>query len=93
MGHLGRMKGEYRELVRRLERGNIGLPEPEDERAREGWREILEILFSPEEAALAARLPIRPTSLEALAARLSMPPAQLEARLEPMCDAGSSSTS
>lgn len=88
MGHLGRMKDEYRDLAARLDRGPIGLPEPDDERAREGWREILEILFTPEEAALAARLPVRPTALAALAARLAIPAAELEARLEPMCDRG-----
>src|SRR6266511_2962991 len=77
MGHLGRLKGEYRDLVARLERGTMGLPEAEDERSEAGRREVLEILYSPEEAALAARLPVRPVSLEELAARL-----------EPMCERG-----
>lgn len=88
MGHLGRLKDEYRDLVQRLERGTMALPEPEDERAREGWREILEILFTPEEAALAARMPVRPTSLERLAARLGVRAEDLSARLEPMCERG-----
>ncbi len=88
MGHLGRLKEEYQDLVARLERGTVGLPEAEDERAEQGRREVLEILFAPEEAALAARLPVRPMSLDRLANRLAIPAAELEARLEPMCDRG-----
>src|SRR5512139_200827 len=88
MGHLGRLKEEYRDLVARLERGTMALPEPDDEAARRGWQEILEILFSPEEARLASRLPVRPTSLERLAQRLGVAPDELAARLEPMCDRG-----
>jgi ferredoxin len=88
MGHLGRMKDEYRDLLARLDRGSMALPEPEDARAEQGRREILEILFTPEEAALAARLPVRPISGDALAGRLGLSPAELEARLEPMCDKG-----
>jgi len=88
MGHLGRMKDEYRDLVKRLERGTMALPEPEDARAEQARREILEILFAPEEAALAARLPVRPISLDRLAERLAVPAKELEARLEPMCERG-----
>ena len=88
MGHLGRLKQEYRELVGRLERGTMALPEPTDPRAWEGWREVLEILYTPEEAALAARLPVRPTSLEKLAARLGVPAAELAPRLDAMCEKG-----
>jgi ferredoxin len=88
MGHLGRLKEEYRDLVTRLGRGQVALPEPDDARAQEALREILEILFTPEEAALASRMPVRPTSLETLAARLAVPAKELEAKLEPMCDRG-----
>ncbi len=88
MGHLGRLKEEYRELADRLQRGSVALPEPADPRAWEGWREILEILFTPEEAELASKLPVRPVSLQALARRLSADPEQLRARLEPMCEKG-----
>ncbi len=41
MGHLHRLKEQYRDLVERLGAGQIGMPEPSDPRAREGWREIL----------------------------------------------------
>ena len=88
MGHLGRLKQQYRDLLSRLDRGTMGLPEPEDERARQGLQEILEILFTPEEAALASRLPVRPTALDRLAARLGVPADALAERLEPMCDRG-----
>jgi Pyruvate/2-oxoacid:ferredoxin oxidoreductase delta subunit len=88
MGHLGRLKEEYRDLLARLERGTMALPEPDDEAARAGRQEILEILFTPEEAALASRLPVRPTSGARLAARLGVAEAELQARLEPMCDRG-----
>ena len=64
------------------------MPEPSDPRAREGWREILEILFTPDEAALASRLPVRPTPLGRLSALLGIDAAALRARLEPMCDKG-----
>ncbi|HZZ85964.1 MAG TPA: 4Fe-4S dicluster domain-containing protein [Anaeromyxobacteraceae bacterium] len=88
MGHLNRLKSEYRDLVGRLDAGPVAFPEPEDPAAAQGWREILEILYTPEEAALAARLPVRPTSLEALSRRLGEAEEALQARLEPMCDKG-----
>jgi ferredoxin len=88
MGHLGRLKEQYRDLVARLDRGPVALPEAEDERAEAGRREILEILFTPEEAALAARMPLGPISAERLAERVGLSPEALAARLEPMCDRG-----
>jgi Fe-S-cluster-containing hydrogenase component 2 len=88
MGHLGKLKEQYRDLVGRLDVGTVALPEPTDPAAWQGWKEILEILYTPEEAALAARLPWRPTSLEKLSRQLHVPEAELAARLEPMCDKG-----
>jgi Pyruvate/2-oxoacid:ferredoxin oxidoreductase delta subunit len=88
MGHLGRLKEEYRDLLGRLGRGSVALPEPREEKARAALAEILEILFTPEEAALASRMPVRPAGLEALASRLGVPAQDLAARLEPMCDKG-----
>src|SRR6266542_1555709 len=40
MGDLGRLKEEYRDLVARLERGTMGLPEAEDERSEAGRRAV-----------------------------------------------------
>jgi NAD-dependent dihydropyrimidine dehydrogenase PreA subunit len=88
MGHLGHLKDEYRELVRRLSAGQVALPEPEDPRAREGFREILEIMYTPEEAALAARLPIAPSDLATISARVGVATDVLLPRLEAMCDKG-----
>jgi hypothetical protein len=88
MGHLGKLKDEYRELIGRLDQGTVALPEPTDPGAWQGWREILEILYTPEEAALAARMPWRPTSLDTLSRRLGIPAAELEPRLDAMCDKG-----
>jgi ferredoxin len=88
LGHIGRIKDEYRALVTRLDAGQVGLPEPRDPRAWAGWKEILEILFSPEEAALAARLPVRPATLDQVAARLALDPAEARRRLEPLCQRG-----
>src|SRR5512142_191517 len=88
MGHLGRLKEQYRALTDRLDLGAVALPEAEDAHAEAARREILEILFTPDEAALAARLPLRPITAERLAPRLGVPVDELERRLEPMCDRG-----
>jgi len=88
MGHLGHLKTEYQMLLHRLDAGVVGMPEPDDERARQGWQRILEILFSPEEAALAARMPVRPARLPSVAKRLGLSPDEARQRLEPMCQKG-----
>jgi Pyruvate/2-oxoacid:ferredoxin oxidoreductase delta subunit len=88
MGHLHALPPEYRALAGRLNAAPMALPEPRDPRAWEGWREILEILYTPEEAALAARLPLKPTPLAQLATTLGVPAAELAPRLEAMCDKG-----
>ncbi|MBI4347915.1 MAG: 4Fe-4S dicluster domain-containing protein [Elusimicrobia bacterium] len=88
MGHLRELKREHRELADRLGLGTVALPEPGDEAARAGWQEILEILYSPEEAALASRLPVLPATLAAIAARLGMPAESLRPRLEAMAEKG-----
>jgi ferredoxin len=88
MGHLGRLKAEYHDLAERLQAGPVAYPEPDDPAARRGWQEILEILYTPEEAALAARLPVRPMSLEKLSARVGIPAEALRPRLEAMADKG-----
>jgi ferredoxin len=88
MGHLGRLKTEYRDLADRLQAGPVAYPEPDDPAARAGWQEILEILYTPEEAALAARLPVRPMSLERLSERVGLAPEVLRPRLEAMADKG-----
>jgi Pyruvate/2-oxoacid:ferredoxin oxidoreductase delta subunit len=88
VGHLGHVKQEYRELVTRLEHAYMPFPAPESERAVRGYQEILEILYTPEDAALAARLPQLPTTLEQLSRRLGMEAETLRPRLETMCERG-----
>jgi Fe-S-cluster-containing hydrogenase component 2 len=88
MGHLGHLKEQYRELVTRLAASTVALPEPTDERAREGFREILEIMYTPEEARIASRLPVAPATLHAIAKNLSMSEAELAPKLDAMCDKG-----
>lgn len=88
MGHLGHLKAEYRDLADRLNAGAVGFPEPESEVARQGWQDILEILYTPEEAALAAKLPIMPSGLGAISARLGISEDDLRPRLDRMADKG-----
>jgi len=88
VGHLGQLKAEYRALVQRLDASFMPFPAPEDERAFAGFREALEILYRPEDAALAARMPHKPARLEELAARLGLPAAELAPRLEELCERG-----
>ncbi|MHB1343152.1 MAG: 4Fe-4S dicluster domain-containing protein [Thermoleophilia bacterium] len=85
MGHL---REEYEALSRRLQKGPVALPIPEDAGARAGWKDILEILYSPEQAALAAQLPLMPTKLSVLADRLGLPGAELQPRLDALADRG-----
>jgi Pyruvate/2-oxoacid:ferredoxin oxidoreductase delta subunit len=88
MGHLGHLKEEYRAFVRRLEGTQVALPEPHDPHAWNGWKEILEILYTPEEADLASRIPVAPTGLDGIARRLNLAPAALKPRLDALCDRG-----
>ncbi len=88
MGHLGHLKSEYQELLHRLDAGTVGLPQPATEEAELGRRKILEILFSPEDAALAAKMPVRPASLELVAKRVGVAAAELAPRLEALCHRG-----
>ncbi|HSQ00801.1 MAG TPA: 4Fe-4S dicluster domain-containing protein [Candidatus Dormibacteraeota bacterium] len=88
MGHLRHMKEEYQELVARLNAGQVGLPEPESAPARKGWQEILEILYTPEEAWLGARMPLMPATLDGIARRVGLAEEALKPRLEAMADKG-----
>ncbi len=63
MGHLHEVKKVYRDLRRQIDTTPAGLPEGP------AVYDILKTLFSEEDAALAARLPIVPTGIETLARR------------------------
>ena len=88
MGHMSQLKQEYRALMDRLDHHAIAMPRPEDQRALAGWRELLEVMYTPEEAELASRMPMVPTSLRRLARRYDMPEDELKQKLEPLCDKG-----
>ena len=62
--------------------------EPRDPAARQAWREILETLFSPDDAALAALLPVVPTTVGDLARRTGLGAGALRARLDAMAGKG-----
>ena len=78
----------HQDLAKRLQRGPVSMVEPRDPAAKRAWREILETLFSADEAALAARLPVVPTTLADLARRTGMREGDLRARLEAMAGKG-----
>ncbi len=88
MGHVGRLKAEYQALVDRLEAGQVGIPEPELDSARLARKEILEILFSSEEAEIASRIPVMPASLDQIAERTGIAKEALAPKLEAMADRG-----
>ena len=88
MGHMSQLKQEYRALMDRLDHHAVAMPRPEDQRALEGWRELLEVMYTPKEAELASRMPMVPTSLRRLARRYDMPEEELKQKLEPLCDKG-----
>jgi formate hydrogenlyase subunit 6/NADH:ubiquinone oxidoreductase subunit I len=88
MGHMGHLKQEYRDLVRRLDAGTVGLPEPVDPTAWTGWKDILEIMYTPEEAAIGAKLPVLPSSLRRVAKQVGMSEEELEPKLNAMADKG-----
>lgn len=88
MGHHGQIKAQYRDLANRLEVSPVSMPEPDNPRAWQGWKEILEILYSPEQAELASRMPIFPSSLDKISRQLKVPTAQLKPQLDTMCDKG-----
>ena len=80
IGHATGLGRSHQDLAKRLTRGPVAMVEPQDPAAQRAWREILEILFSPGDAALAARLPVVPTTVEDLARRTGMDAAGLLAR-------------
>ncbi len=81
MGHLHHHKA-YQDLQARLDQLPQTFPDTPEGRA------ILRLLFTPEEAELTARLPLRPSSARAIAARLGRPEAEVQLALERLADRG-----
>jgi Pyruvate/2-oxoacid:ferredoxin oxidoreductase delta subunit len=88
LGHLGYLGKEHQALARRLQHGSTTFVEPSDPEARRAWQDILETLFSVEEAALAVKIPVIPCSLELIVGRAGEDRERVKARLEAMADKG-----
>ncbi|MHC4248616.1 MAG: 4Fe-4S dicluster domain-containing protein [Planctomycetota bacterium] len=82
MGHIVNAEREYRLLQQRLDREVTGAPDSPV------FTQILETLFTPEEAGLARRMPGGVAPLEALAKKLKEEPAALQDTLTDMARRG-----
>ncbi len=82
MGHRIAPDKAYRLLRDRLDENVTGAPDSPE------FRKILHLLFQPEEADLARRLPTRPLRLEKLAERLGLEPGPLADRLSRLAERG-----
>ena len=72
MGHIHNPDREYRLLQQRLDRNVTGAPDSPH------FMEILKILFTPEDAAIARQIPTRFITVERLAKKLGMETARLD---------------
>src|SRR5512136_788888 len=72
MGHIVNPDREYRLLQQRLDRNVTGAPDSPH------FMQILRLLFSPEEAAIARQIPTRFTTVGRLARKLGKEPAALD---------------
>jgi len=82
MGHSVNADREYRLLQQRLDRHMTGAPDSPT------FMKILRLLFGPDEAELARRIPSRPTALDVLSRKLSIPGDELDDKLTEMAQRG-----
>jgi formate hydrogenlyase subunit 6/NADH:ubiquinone oxidoreductase subunit I len=82
MGHVAGSDEAYRTLQKRLDQKVQGAPDSPT------FRKILNILFSPGDAELAAKLPHNFTSLDDLSRRLGIPADELDGRLSELAKRG-----
>ncbi|MDQ1257289.1 MAG: hypothetical protein QG656_1892, partial [Candidatus Hydrogenedentes bacterium] len=82
MSHTVNPDREYRLLQQRLDRNVTGAPDSP------AFTRILELLFSPEEAKLAQRIPSQPIPVRALAKTLGMPEDELDGKIVDMARRG-----
>jgi len=82
MGHLVNADREYRLLQRRLDDSVMGAPDSP------AFTKILQILFAPEEARLARRIPFRPTPLDELSVKLGLPEDELADKVAELAQRG-----
>jgi NAD-dependent dihydropyrimidine dehydrogenase PreA subunit len=82
MGHLANSERAYRLLQRQMDRHWTGVPDSP------ALMEILRRVYTPEEADLVRRLPMRPASAKELASRLGMTPQQVNDLFLPLAERG-----
>ncbi len=83
MGHLNQLQEKpYQDLIERLNRYPVGAPRTEE------MFEILNILYTKEEAAVGAKFPLGPATLAELTQKTGMPEPQLTEILESMAQKG-----
>ena len=82
MGHINNPDKEYHLLQTRFDKMVTGAP------ASPYLTKILEILYSPEEANLARKIPTQPTSLKKLVAKTALPEEKLKDKLTEMTERG-----
>jgi ferredoxin len=82
MGHIVNHDRQYRLLQQRLDHNIIGAPESPT------FTKILKLLFSPEEAEFARRIPSQPTSLDVLSRKLDTPADKLDEKMTEMAQRG-----
>lgn len=82
MGHNVNIDREYRLLRQQMDHNVFNVPESP------AILGILRILYSPEEAAFAARLPIKPTRIEKLVVKFEMPEDELRGKLTGLAERG-----
>lgn len=82
MGHSVNHDREYRMLQKRLDRHITGAPESDT------LIKILRLLFSPDEARLAQKIPTRPITLNGLSRKLNIPREELKDKMDDMATRG-----
>jgi NAD-dependent dihydropyrimidine dehydrogenase PreA subunit len=82
VGHIANPDREYRLLQQRMDKNVTGAPESPT------FTKILKLLYSPEEAKLARRLPFKPTRVSEVARDLGMPVNELRDKTAEMVQRG-----
>jgi Na+-translocating ferredoxin:NAD+ oxidoreductase RNF subunit RnfB len=82
LGHIVNTEREYRLLQQRLDQNITGAP------SSPVFIQILKLLFSPGEAAIARQIPLRPTSVSTLSQKTGIPEAELQEKILLMAEKG-----
>ncbi|QDR82168.1 4Fe-4S dicluster domain-containing protein [Sporomusa termitida] len=82
MGHIVNGEREYRLLQQRLDQNITGAP------SSPVLTRILKLLFSPAEAAIARKIPLRPVAVAALARKIGLPAEALQEKILLMAEKG-----